>query len=181
MPQVKRQASDRSSASRLPSLKELPLRRLLLATITVGLLFFSLWARVLPPRVDWQAADTADRTIKAPRSAVYTATEATNKLREQAVAQLRRQNAGFAWTAADETPSDLPEGDAAAWQEFSADCVECGACTNICPTCHCFYLYDQTLGPDKFERIRTWDSCLLSTYHRMAGVAGIALEAYRQL
>jgi len=91
MPQVKRQASDRSSASRLFSLKELSLRRLLLATITVGLLFFSLWARVLPPRVDWQSTDTADRTIKAPRSAVYTATEATSKLREQAASKIPKQ------------------------------------------------------------------------------------------
>jgi len=91
MPQVKRQAIARSSAARLPSLKELPLRRLLLATITVGLLFFSLWARVLPPRVDWQPGDTADRTIKAPRGAVYTATEATSKLRDEAAAKVPRQ------------------------------------------------------------------------------------------
>ncbi|MCK4324224.1 MAG: HDIG domain-containing protein, partial [Armatimonadetes bacterium] len=91
MPQVKRQASDRSSASRLLRLRELPLRRLLLAIITVGLLFFSLWARVLPPRVDWQAADTADRTIKAPRSAVYTATEATSELREEVAAKVTEQ------------------------------------------------------------------------------------------
>jgi len=91
MPQVKRQASARSSASRPFNLKELPLRRLLLAIITMGLLFFSLWARVLPPRVDWQAADTADRTIKAPRSTVYTATEATKKLRDEAAAKVPQQ------------------------------------------------------------------------------------------
>ncbi len=96
MPQVKRQASAQSSASRLPSLKELPLRRLLLATITVGLLFFSLWARVLPPRVDWQAADTADRTIKAPRSAGYTATEATSKLRDEEAAKVTNQYSSVA-------------------------------------------------------------------------------------
>jgi len=96
MPQAKRQASGHSSAFRLFSLKELSLRRLLLATITVGLLFFSLWARVLPPRVDWQPGDTADRTIKAPRSAVYTATEATNKLRKQAAAKVPPQYAPVA-------------------------------------------------------------------------------------
>jgi len=91
MPQLKSQARGQSSASRLFSLKELPQRRLLLATITVGLLFFSLWARVLPPRVDWQPADTADRTIKAPRSALYIAIEATNKLREEAAAKVPPQ------------------------------------------------------------------------------------------
>jgi len=29
------------------------------------------------------------------------------------------------------------------WEEEAKECVECGACTNICPTCHCFLLYDQ--------------------------------------
>ena len=29
------------------------------------------------------------------------------------------------------------------WQEEAKTCVECGACTKICPTCHCFFLYDQ--------------------------------------
>jgi len=63
----------------------------------------------------------------------------------------------------------LPDDADPAWQRYAADCVECGACTNICPTCYCFYLYDQALGPGLFERVRTWDSCLLGTYHRMAG------------
>lgn len=97
------------------------------------------------------------------------------RLREQATEGVRRQNAEFTFTASDESASDLPEGDSLRWQEFSADCVECAACTNICPTCHCFYLYDQALGPEEFERVRTWDSCLLSTYHRMAGGANVKL------
>ena len=29
------------------------------------------------------------------------------------------------------------------WDLFARLCVECGACTNICPTCHCFYLFDR--------------------------------------
>jgi formate hydrogenlyase subunit 6/NADH:ubiquinone oxidoreductase subunit I len=70
----------------------------------------------------------------------------------------------------------LPEGEDEGWQRFAGDCVECAACTHICPTCYCFYLYDQTLGADLFERVRTWDSCLLSTYHRMAGGANMKLS-----
>jgi len=92
MPQVAgRRNNHLPAASRLVSIRQLSLRRLLLATITVGLLFFSLWARVLPPRVDWRPADTADRTIKAPRSAVYTATDATSKLRDEAAAKVPKQ------------------------------------------------------------------------------------------
>lgn len=58
------------------------------------------------------------------------------------------------------------------WEKYSGQCVECAACTNICPTCHCFYLYDRTAGKDEFERIKTWDSCLTADYSRMAGVGG---------
>ncbi len=97
MPQVAGRRNNHSpEALRLVSIRQLSLRRLLLATITVGLLFFSLWARVLPPRVDWQPGDTADRTIKAPRSAVYTATEATNQLREEAAAKVPKQYSSVA-------------------------------------------------------------------------------------
>ena len=96
-------------------------------------------------------------------------------LRQDMVERLKAQNAAFKFTASDETQLPLPNDADEAWQKFSADCVECGACTHICPTCHCFYLYDQTLGPEEFERLRTWDSCLLSTYHRMAGGTGIKL------
>ena len=91
------------------------------------------------------------------------------EIRQKMVRRLQLQNAKFTFTASDESQPALPDDGDDAWQAFAADCVECGACTHICPTCHCFYLYDHALGPEEFERIRTWDSCLLSTYHRMAG------------
>jgi len=28
-------------------------------------------------------------------------------------------------------------------QKLAWDCVECGACTNICPSCHCFLMFDR--------------------------------------
>jgi len=56
--------------------------------------------------------------------------------------------------------------------EASADCVECAACTFVCPTCYCFYLFDQPAGGENFERLRTWDSCILGDYSRMAGLPG---------
>ncbi len=96
-----------------------------------------------------------------------------DEIRQAMVARLEEQNAKFALSADDSNVPSLPDDAAGSWQEFAADCVECGACTNICPTCHCFYLYDQTVGAEQFERVRTWDSCLLSTYHRMAGVVGM--------
>jgi len=92
-----------------------------------------------------------------------------DKMRQEMTRRLQDQNVRFDFAASDQVQPKLPNDGDSRWQRFAADCVECGACTNICPTCHCFYLYDQVLGPEQFERVRNWDSCLLGTYHRMAG------------
>lgn len=54
------------------------------------------------------------------------------------------------------------------WEEEAKTCVECGACTIICPTCHCFLLYDQK-NDEHMARLRVWDSCMLKDYARVAG------------
>jgi sulfhydrogenase subunit beta (sulfur reductase) len=56
------------------------------------------------------------------------------------------------------------------WDEISARCVECGACTNICPTCYCFLLYDQKTDGSHFQRMFAWDTCQVTGYARMAGM-----------
>ncbi len=54
------------------------------------------------------------------------------------------------------------------WKEEAKTCVECGCCTIICPTCHCFLLYDQK-NKSSAARIRIWDSCMVKDYARVAG------------
>jgi ferredoxin len=54
------------------------------------------------------------------------------------------------------------------WDDEAKTCVECGACTIICPTCHCFFMYDQK-DKDRMTRLRHWDSCMLKHYARVAG------------
>lgn len=56
------------------------------------------------------------------------------------------------------------------WQEEARNCVECGACNTICPTCHCFYLYDQK-DQAAMARFRLWDSCMVKDFARVAGGA----------
>ena len=56
------------------------------------------------------------------------------------------------------------------WSEEAETCVECGACNTICPTCHCFLLYDQK-DEKKMARLKIWDSCLLKNFARVAGGA----------
>jgi len=54
------------------------------------------------------------------------------------------------------------------WEELCEECVQCGGCTNICPSCYCIIVNDESID-DNFKRIRTWDSCQLSGYARVAG------------
>jgi len=54
------------------------------------------------------------------------------------------------------------------WNDEAQTCVECGACTIICPTCHCFLLYDQK-DEQRMARLRIWDSCMIKDYARVAG------------
>jgi ferredoxin len=49
-------------------------------------------------------------------------------------------------------------------------CVECQACTRVCPTCHCFYLYD-TSQKEYFTKMKMWDSCMRMAYAAVAGGA----------
>ncbi|CAK7063201.1 MAG: Anaerobic sulfite reductase subunit A [Desulfovibrio sp.] len=49
------------------------------------------------------------------------------------------------------------------WQAESAGCLACGACTYLCPTCHCFSITDETAGRNGV-RLRSWDTCMASLY-----------------
>jgi formate hydrogenlyase subunit 6/NADH:ubiquinone oxidoreductase subunit I len=53
------------------------------------------------------------------------------------------------------------------WSDEAKTCVECGACNTICPTCHCFLLYDQA-AKRKTERYRVWDSCMIKDFAKVA-------------
>jgi len=61
------------------------------------------------------------------------------------------------------------------WVELCSTCVECGGCNFVCPTCHCFLLYDQPIrgSSGQNERQKSWDSCMLANYAKMAGVGGM--------
>jgi sulfhydrogenase subunit beta (sulfur reductase) len=49
--------------------------------------------------------------------------------------------------------------------KYSAQCVSCGACTTICPTCTCFLLIDKP----GFEKVKQLDACQYPGFERVAG------------
>jgi ferredoxin len=53
-------------------------------------------------------------------------------------------------------------------QGLAYSCVECGACTHVCPTCRCFLLVDHQKN-EGYERSMIWDVCFYPGYWRMAG------------
>jgi len=53
------------------------------------------------------------------------------------------------------------------WQQLTASCIGCGACTYLCPTCYCFDIADESRMYEG-RRIRTWDSCQFAMFTKHA-------------
>ncbi|UCC21694.1 MAG: 4Fe-4S dicluster domain-containing protein [Planctomycetota bacterium] len=89
--------------------------------------------------------------------------------RAQAQKQLQENNAELAF---DRSVKDIVEGswESEVFDSEAKNCIECQACTRICPTCHCFYLYD-TKQKDYFAKMKMWDSCMRMAYAAVAGGA----------
>jgi len=53
------------------------------------------------------------------------------------------------------------------WDKLTRNCIGCGACTYLCPTCYCFDIADEQ-RMYKGKRIRTWDSCQYASFTKHA-------------
>jgi len=62
----------------------------------------------------------------------------------------------------------LNSRDSEIYKEEAAGCVECQGCTRICPTCHCFYLYDEKRDA-YYDKMKIWDSCVRMGFAKVAG------------
>ncbi len=71
--------------------------------------------------------------------------------------------------------SDLPyileiEYGSGIWDELGEECLSCGSCSVVCPTCYCYDVLDRlNLDGKTGERIRMWDSCLFKEHAMVAG------------
>jgi ferredoxin len=66
------------------------------------------------------------------------------------------------------------------WEEVARTCVECGACTNICPSCYCFLLVD-TKDENEFLKVKFWDSCQHTGFARVAAGINPRAKLYERL
>lgn len=69
------------------------------------------------------------------------------------------------------------------WDEVAARCLNCGNCTQACPTCFCMAVEDQPdLGGTSATRTRRWDSCFNPAHSYVAGgvIRNSTRSRYRQ-
>lgn len=56
------------------------------------------------------------------------------------------------------------------WEELDKQCLGCGMCTIVCPTCYCFDVSDEVdFSLNVGKRYRVWDSCQLNQFAAVAG------------
>src|SRR3989338_6110191 len=57
------------------------------------------------------------------------------------------------------------------WEKGVSQCLSCGACTALCPTCYCFDIKDEVKAknPKEGERKRSWSSCQVPEFTKVAG------------
>lgn len=57
------------------------------------------------------------------------------------------------------------------WKKYDEDCIACGGCNTVCPTCSCFdtvdIIYNETSRDG--ERRRVWSGCMLRDFTQTAG------------
>ena len=57
------------------------------------------------------------------------------------------------------------------WKQYDEECIACGGCNTVCPTCSCFdtvdIIYNETSRDG--ERRRVWSGCMLRDFTQTAG------------
>lgn len=55
------------------------------------------------------------------------------------------------------------------WKQEGERCLNCTSCTQVCPSCYCFYIKDELgLEEGKSKRTRCLDSCFLDRFSRIS-------------
>jgi len=65
------------------------------------------------------------------------------------------------------------------WEQESVNCLLCGGCNFVCPTCHCYNIEDIACDKQISTRIKYWDSCQLAGFTQMAAENTRSTQAER--
>ncbi len=58
------------------------------------------------------------------------------------------------------------------WDDIARECLSCGNCTSVCPSCFCHSEDDNvSLDAGKVEHIREWDSCFTAGHSYVHGIS----------
>jgi ferredoxin len=91
------------------------------------------------------------------------------------IAQLKENNAGL--PDSEGTRDKILKSQEKDWKKHAAKCVSCGACSAICPTCHCFLLIDKA----NFEKLKNWDTCQYPAFEKVAAGEDPLHKLYERL
>jgi NAD(P)H-flavin reductase/NAD-dependent dihydropyrimidine dehydrogenase PreA subunit len=93
----------------------------------------------------------------------------------QIAGQKKREVMSMSQQKFDFPPELIPEllrdgyGKSGFWEKHSENCLACGSCVLVCPTCYCFDVKDNPdLSLEHGEKFRTWDGCLLEDFAKIA-------------
>ena len=93
------------------------------------------------------------------RSAADMLGEADEAAAEDSLERIRNLESQLARVKTDDSARRLRDTfDLPLWEAAGLKCLGCGACSFLCPTCHCFDITDEVRG-GVGRRVRTWDCC----------------------
>jgi sulfhydrogenase subunit beta (sulfur reductase) len=101
--------------------------------------------------------DKGEELMKAYKGSFKKAEEADIKEREGLAEEARKQLTAIDIEGLKQKLDE--EFDDEDWAKVTANCLGCGACTYLCPTCHCFDITDEKNKTGFGLRLRSWDSC----------------------
>jgi sulfhydrogenase subunit beta (sulfur reductase) len=107
--------------------------------------------------------------------------EAARRERNRVLRLAGKRGLNHPW---EETPKVLAKSwDSLLWKDRARDCLSCGSCVMVCPTCYCFDVQEEVDDLLKGgTRYRIWDGCMLEGFAAVAGghnFRGAPWERYR--
>lgn len=93
-----------------------------------------------------------------------------NKNREKVSKNLEKKNSAFKKAFSNPEKMVAKAFDTDLGWDLGSTCVSCSACTNVCPVCYCFTLFDRKGNKkEQYKRYMVWDSCQFKGFSQMAG------------